>query len=744
MNERRIFTRRNGTALAAALLILAALTAARLTDNGFVTGLRNLTFDTFQRIKPREPFDSPVRIVVIDEPSLKTYGQWPWPRTRLAELTTRIAGMGAATIAFDIMFAEADRTSPSVYAAEIADTPAGQGAELQALLKRLPDHDEVFAASVEGAPVVLGFSIASEANEARPPPKAGFALAGRDPKNLVAPVVGTTRPLASLAERAKGIGSVSLNERDWSGVVRRIPLLFADDERLYPSLMLEALRVAQQQQSFVIRSTGASGEVEAGRPAIVAVKAGDFEIPVTQNGEFWVHYAYDRADRYVSVQDLLDPAQEDRIRPLIEGHIVFVGASAAGLLDARATALGETVPGVSIHAQAAEQVISGQFLNRPDWASGLETLATLALGLLVCLTILMVGPRLALSVGALSAALAIGLSWLAFSSYGLLLDPLYPAFAALVVHLGVTGVLYVSSDAERRFVRRAFGQYLAPQLLAKLEASPGSMKLGGEMRDLTIMFMDVRGFTPISEALSPTELVQFLNDLLAPLSDAIQAQDGTIDKYIGDSIMAFWNAPVDVPDHGMRACRAALRMRELVQQLNDADAFGFGRSGHGDLKVRIGIGINTGDACVGNMGSLRRFNYSVVGDAVNTAARIEASCKDLGAEILVSAETALRAKGLAFLEAGATMLKGKAKPAMLYALVGDENVAASGHFQHWSELHADMLVALERRDHLAALGAIEACRTAAGPAFLPLYDHFAREADMIAKAPARRQISTAT
>ena len=196
------------------------------------------------------------------------------------------------------------------------------------------------------------------------------------------------------------------------------------------------------------------------------------------------------------------------------------------------------------------------------------------------------------------------------------------------------------SDREKRFIRQAFGQYLVPELIKKLEESPGALKLGGETRRLSIMFLDIRGFTGISEALSADELVTLLNRLFSPLSDAIFREQGTIDKYIGDSIMAFWNAPVEVPDHPLRACRAALAMRAIVDELNAGDAFGFAARGRSDLQVKIGVGINTGTACVGNMGSERRFNYSVIGDAVNVAARIEASCKEMGVDILISESVA--------------------------------------------------------------------------------------------------------
>ena len=226
--------------------------------------------------------------------------------------------------------------------------------------------------------------------------------------------------------------------------------------------------------------------------------------------------------------------------------------------------------------------------------------------------------------------LAVAGSWFAFSHFRLLLDPIYPSLAAITMYIAIERTLRVASDKEKKFVRQAFGQYLAPELLARLESSPKAMELGGEAREITVMFMDVRGFTPISEKLSATELVDFINTLLGPLTQAIQSELGTIDKYIGDSIMAFWNAPLDIADHPMHACRAALKMREAVRQLNEDDAFGFEGRGISGAEVKIGVGLNFGIAAVGNMGSEIRFNYSAMGDVVNVAARIEVDDQGIG------------------------------------------------------------------------------------------------------------------
>ena len=382
-----------------------------------------------------------------------------------------------------------------------------------------------------------------------------------------------------------------------------------------------------------------------------------------------------------------------RTKAAIEGSIVFVGTSAAGLQDIRTNALGQNVPGVSLHAQTVEQILSNRFLSRPDWANGLEILAIAVVGTLLVVLTTFISPAVALACGLSMTALGLVASWLAFSYAGLLFDPLIPTITGTITHFAATSFRFLVSDRQRREIRHAFGQYLSPSLLHRIETTRDALRLGGDDRELTVMFVDVRSFTAISEKLSPTALVGFLNTLLDALSRHVMANEGTLDKFIGDSIMAFWNAPVDVADHPAKAVRAALGMRETLARLNAEDAFGFG----GSQKVAIGVGIHTGLACVGNMGAESRFNYSAVGDAVNIAARIESSCKEVGFDILVTDSTASLLKDYALLEAGALALKGKSGRTSIFAVVGDQRVAASAEFAELQAVHAQLVQALHVR-----------------------------------------------
>lgn len=713
------FRRKTVRAGVAALAALSALTLLRTADPWFVAELKERTFDAYQRILPREDIDLPVRIVEIDEASVAAFGQWPWPRTRLAALTKRLGELGAAVVAYDIIFAEPDRTSPGRLSAELreADVPARD----LALLAGLPDHDRLFADAMDNTAVVLGFATTAAANAARPQVKAAFAFAGAQPTDVIAPFRGAVSNIAALDKAAAGIGGIDLSARDRSGIVRRIPLLFTDGDKVFPGLAAEALRVAQRQKSIVVRGTGASGEADSGQMALLGMRVGDVKMPLTANGEARLYFRHEKPDRTISAKDVFDPARESRLKDRIDGSIVLVGTSAAGLADVRTTPLGEVVPGVAIQAQSIEQILSQNFIERPDWADGLEIILTVLFGLLVLVLVLLLGSSLSLYVGLALTAAAVACSWLAFSHLKLLIDPVYPSLAALATFIAVERVLHRATDREKKFVRQAFAQYLAPELLAQLDKSPEALRLGGESRDITVMFMDVRNFTPISEALNATELVGFINTLLAPLSDEIQHELGTIDKYIGDSIMAFWNAPVDVSDHAARACRAALKMRDAIAQLNARDAFGFRARGLGE--VRIGVGINTGIACVGNMGSERRFNYSAMGDVVNVAARIESASKNFGVDLLVSDDVAARAGGLALLEAGEILLKGKSKPTRLYAVAGDGAMASSVEFAALSRRHERLMEALRSGRAAEAAGLLAACRARSPADIAGLYAH---------------------
>ncbi|WP_283196438.1 adenylate/guanylate cyclase domain-containing protein [Rhizobium sp. AN80A] len=703
------------------LALVATLTLLRAADPPLLRQIRDITFDEYQRITPRKFENTPVRVVDIDDASLREFGQWPWPRDRLALLVQRLSEMGAAAIAFDVLFAEADRLSPRSIMRDVAGVDP-------TLLSRLPDNDQTFAEAIAGKPVVLGFGLSMDGSY-KPPVKAGFAFTGESPFNAPPRMTAATPLRPQLQINATGLGHISLNPGTYSATVRRVPLLLGDGEQLYPNLALEALRVAQGASTYVVAAAPGISDT------LTSIKVGDFVVPVTASGELWLYTSPDVAERYVSAARVLAPdGPAPEVAAAIEGSIVFIGTSAAGLQDIRTTSLGENVPGVSIHAQTVEQILSGRFLSRPDWADGMEILLIAVLGTCLVIVTTFVSPAVGLAWGLIVTALAFASSWFAFLRWGLLFDPLAPIIAASIIHFAATSFRILVIDRERREVRKAFGQYLSPSLLHRIEHNPDALRLGGDDRELTVMFVDVRGFTTLSERLQPAEVVRFLNTLLDALSRHVVANEGTLDKFIGDSIMAFWNAPVDVADHPVKAVRAALAMRETLARLNATDAFGFGE----EYQVGIGIGIHTGLACVGNMGAESRFNYSAVGDAVNVSARIEGCCKEVGFDILVSETTAAALPHFALLDAGSLGLKGKSTRTRLYATLGDETVGLSATFALLETAHQALIDAFASRsaDSRKLLGKVRQRAQPYGATTQEFYRRLARRAEHFREPPA--------
>lgn len=693
---------------------MVALTVAmlfRALDPKPIEALRLIVFDTYQRMAPRQDEDLPVRIVDIDDVSLARHGQWPWPRTLLATLVDRLVAEGAASIGFAMIFPEPDRSSP-VHAVEAWPRDLLSPAFLETA-RSLPDHDAAFARAISGAPVVLGLSATATADGPAPAFSGGLAFAGSDPAPFLPRFAGGLTSLPAIDAAAWGRGSLLL-PKDVDGSVRRVPLLVQIGDEVLPSFSAEALRAAQNASTIVTRTADASGGRTFGtRPGLTDIRIGGFTVPTTATGEFWLHYAPPRSDQTIPAWRLLEPGPRDpSLATLLAGQVVLIGTSAAGLGDYHRTPLDPAAPGVAIHAEALEQMISGSFLRRPDWADGAEILSLAAVGLPLILLMPLVGALPAAILGGLMAAGAVAGSWLAFVEGGLLLDPLYPTLAVLLIYLMVSLLVYRRTERERGQVRAAFGRYLSPQLVERLADDPRLLRLGGEKRELTLLFTDIRGFTGIAEGMAPEALTRFINRFLTPMTGIIMDHGGTIDKYMGDAIMAFWNAPLDDPDHARNAALAALAMRARLTELNAEWADEAERRGAKAVPIRIGIGLNTGDGVVGNVGSDQRFDYSVLGDAVNLASRLEGLTKSYGLETVVGERTRELAADLAFVEIDLIRVRGRSAPARVYALLGDAGLAASGDFRTLVEAQDDMLRAFRQRDWQAASAALEQARDA--------------------------------
>ena len=690
--------RRFGLARALALLLLLALAALRILDPLPIQELRVRVFDLFQVLQPREATERPVVIIDIDEQSLKSVGQWPWPRTRIADLISRLTQMGALVIAFDVVFAEPDRMSPSVAADEFRDLDDATRTKLRAL----PSNDAVLADALKNSRVVLGesglpFAVA-QPEGAKPP--IGLATMGGDPRPFLLNFPGLLRNVPQFEQAASGRGLFTIRaERD--GIVRRVPIVMQAQGTVMPSLSLEMLRVASGSNTVLIRSDHA-GVQSAAVPGFV--------IPTDRNGQLWIHFSPHDKARYVSAGDVLEgKVPADRIAR----RLVLIGTSAVGLLDSKTTPIDPVMPGVEVHAQVLESVLTQSVLSSPNYAIGVELCAALLLGVAIIWLAPILSPALLLAFGAAIIAVTLGASWYFYQQAGLLFDATYPLLSSALVYLTLVFSNYISEQAQRRRIRSAFGQYLSPALVEQLAQSPEKLVLGGEEREMSILFSDVRGFTTISELYKddPQGLTSLMNSFLTPLTNAIIDHKGTIDKYMGDAVMAFWNAPLHDELHEYNACEAALEMLHRVDTLNRQREQQANENGQRFIPIKVGVGINTGRCVVGNMGSDLRFNYSVLGDPVNLASRLEGQSKNYGVPIIIGSKTAsgLRDK-FAVLELDCITVKGKTEPESVYTVLGRADVAGSERFGRLHHTVEEMLSRFRRQDFAGAADFIARCR----------------------------------
>lgn len=695
--------------IVAALVLINAL-LLRAINPPELTRLRDLAFDSYQRLKPRvyNPA-TPVRVVDIDEQALSEFGQWPWPRTILARLVDKLTEQGAAVIAFDMLFAEPDRLSISRMARDLVAFTDPE--TVQKLAVAVQDNDKVLADAFAHSRVVLGFAFDVEGGGTPAKRYYGTAFTGDNPEQYLPIQQGTVKAIPLLEEAAKGNGSVNTDLE--SVEIRRVPMLFRQwkQEGIYPALSIEALRVAQGATSYVVKSSGASQEESFGvKSGIVAIKTGDVEVKTDSNGRLVLYDTGHVSERYVSASAVL----KGTVPPeKIDGNVVFIGTSAIGLRDIRSTPADESMPGVEVHAQLAEQMLEREYLLRPDFADGAEFFYLAAIGLLFVFLL----PRLSAGRMAIVAGIfvAVGLAvpWFAFSEYHLLLDPIYAPATLAMIYVSGTALAFMRTERERTQIRGAFGLYLSPDVVEQVARNPDLLQLGGQQREITIMFTDVRGFTRISEQFDPQGLTRFMNRFLTPMTDVVLRHRGTIDKYMGDAIMAFWNAPLAVEGHAALACDTALAMQEHLRGLNEelrAEAEAAGRE---HIPLAIGVGLNTGTASVGNFGSTQRFTYSCLGNDVNLASRLEGQCKTYRVGIVIGDKTRQQAPDHATLKLDLIMLKGKTEPERAHALLGDVAMAKTPAYQELVRLQAEFLARYRAADFAKALEIIPACKAAA-------------------------------
>ncbi|HEV2303829.1 MAG TPA: adenylate/guanylate cyclase domain-containing protein [Stellaceae bacterium] len=704
-----------GLAAAAAVVTLAfAVFAEAPLLRGFETALLDLRF----RLRGVRSPGGEVSIVLIDDKSLAALGRWPFSRTLFAKALAILDRAHAKVVAFDLIFAEPDEPVPAQLreAAGAALQALAPDDKRRALLARLAesDRDGRFAAAMRASGNVLlpvGFAFAGPAGK-EPDWLArsaylDFAKSPRPPDFPLRPVAAVL-PIETLGEAASGLGHTSV-AYDVDGAPRYDYAALPYQGDFLPSL---PIRAAAQYLGVPWAKVGLA--LGAG------VRIGARLVPTDRAMRMLIDYRGPRGTfPTFSFSDLL---AGNVPKSMLAGHVVLIGASFVGSPDSFEQPFGSTpLPGVERLANIIDTIVAGDFLRAPG---PLGHLAVMAAVLLFAAFAGAGTEFLPTRFAALAAATPL-IAWAGAAQFAFARDFWLPAAGPLAaLAAAAASVLlfrYWVVDRDGRRVGSAFRQYLAPELVAVLAEHPERLRLGGETRPMTIMFCDIRGFTAISEGYkaNPNVLTGLINRFLTPMSDIVMGKGGTIDKYMGDCIMAFWNAPLDDPLHAGHACAAALAMLEGLDRLNRELA---AEAAPGSFEpLRIGIGINTGECVVGNMGSTRRFDYSVLGDAVNLASRLEGQSKTYGVPIVIGEATRAAAPSWAAIELDRIAVKGKHEAVAIHALLGDGEHARSPEFAALAEAHRRLLCCYRAQDWAGGAAALAECRRL-GARLAPLYD----------------------
>jgi adenylate cyclase len=655
-------------ALSAFILFVLLIDTTGLYKYPFLQQLENWTYDARLNFTRPDTRDERVVIVDIDENSLAEVGRWPWGRDKLATIVENLFGIYQAdVVGFDIVFAERDESSGLAQFEQLARTTlknnSGYLREFERIRPNLM-HDEIFAESLIGKNVVLGYYFKSSLQEAETgvtgllPPSLRKMDVQWSKRLPISEALGYAGNLEILQASAKSGGYFDNPFVDADGVFRRVPLVQAYEGDLYASLgHLDSAGI-----EMVVETEGSKGSTEY--YALESINLKNYRIPVDANGAVYVPYRGSQGSfTYIPAHQVLsgkaDPA-------LLRDKIVLVGTTAPGLLDLRSTPVQNTYPGVEVHANIISGILDDRINHKPAWTIGYEFVILTVIAISMALLLPLLSPLLA-------AAGTVGLTGVVlagtfFAWHSNLILPLASPLLLIVLifMLHMTYGYFIESRGKRQLAN-LFGHYIPPELVDEMSESPEEYSLDGENREMTVLFSDVRGFTTISEGMDPKQLTQLMNALLTPMTRVIHKNRGTIDKYMGDAIMSFWGAPLADSEHARHALYAAMEMMEELKIMQAE----FKQRGWPE--VNIGIGLNTGDMNVGNMGSEFRMAYTVLGDAVNLGSRLEGLTKNYGVNIIVSETTRAEIPEFVFRELDLVRVKGKNEPVAIFEPIGHKN-----------------------------------------------------------------------
>jgi adenylate cyclase len=607
------------TSIWACILVLTLLVTVRIIDPEPVERVRLISFDSKINSIPEQKSDQVV-LLNIGEKSLEVNGQWPWPRQHFAQMISDLRNANAGMIAFTVMYPEPDRFG----------------------------GDEVFTSWVKDNGIILSQTPSARGRSDTAPYVGTATLGEGDPYNFVYEYKGIVTNIPALESNAEGVGMIN-STKEVDNLVRRMPLITQVNNQLYPSLPMEIIRSMQQKKSYTIKSN------EIG---IIDLMIPPYEpIKTDYTGSIWINFS----NQFQQIE-YSDPL------PDLQGKTVIVGVTAEGIQPILSTPKGAAYPH-QIQASALQTIMNGDSITRPYWADLVEIALIVLGGLLIILAVYKLPVLIGLGVFASVSSAAVGFSAYEWTNSMYLLDWTFAILLSIIVFAQASFNNFYVQFKLRQQIKKQFGTYLSPDMVAMLQKDPSLLKLGGERKTMSFLFMDIVGFTPISEYYSilddPEGLVELVNEFLDAMTTIILNNGGTIDKYMGDCIMAFWNAPLPCDNHAEMAVKSAIEIEEKTNELKELYK-------ERDLPdINVGTGVNTGDCIVGNMGSESRFDYSVIGDAVNLAARLEATAarhEYLEYKTIISSHTQkLLPEGYVSYKIGTIKVKGKEEPITIYS-----------------------------------------------------------------------------
>jgi adenylate cyclase len=636
------------------ILIISMYIYLYVQQNTYIANFDKKIVDTFFNIRGKEDVSGDVVIVDLDEKSLSELGQWPWQRVKVATILQNLTEAGAGVIGMDIVFAEKDNSSPKNVANFLSQIGVEIGVDTS--LQHL-DYDAVLADMVASTPTILGHVFEMEEGKREAEDifiniPATYIEASHAREMMIQPKSALMN-IPILQDSAYSSGFFNI-QPDPDGITRRAPVVMKYMDDIYPSLSFEMYRAFTQKTKI---------EILYNEVGIAGVSIGDNRVPTDRFGRLFVNYkGPGRTFKYISASDIyfgtFDPKD-------VEGKFILVGTSATGLLDVRATPFDSIMPGVEVHANIIESLLYKDYITTLSWAEEADIYMIIGLGLLAGIVLSFTGPLLTFIVAIILASGSFGFSYYLFAHKGLLLNTIFPLLTVMSVTFASIIISYFLEQRQKEMIKGKFASKVSKAVMEDIIKHNNTEVLEGKEKEVTIFFSDVRGFTSISEQMgSAKNLINFLNEYMDPMVDVILETNGTIDKFIGDAIMAYWNAPQDVPDHADAALGATITQLRMLVPLNAK------LEKEGKPLIDIGIGLNTGVATVGEMGSSGRSDYTVIGDPINLGSRLESLCKSYGARIIISEFTkAQLKKDYIVKELDMVRVKGKTEPVKIFEIM---------------------------------------------------------------------------